>query len=144
MKKLTILRSLTIASVFCVSTANATHVDFQINGIKESEGKLYIQIFQGENNYAKGEALMATAVAPQSDSTVVRFSDLDPGEYALRFFHDENNNGELETNLFGIPTEGYGFSNNAKPNFGPVSYEEIKFAVSADESVVTNTTQVIY
>jgi uncharacterized protein (DUF2141 family) len=101
-------------------------------------------LFKGEADYKKGNAYTATIVNAKDASTVVRFSDLEPGEYALRFFHDQNNNGEMETNLFGMPTEGYGFSNDAKPNFGPVSYDEIKFAVTGDADVVTNTTNVIY
>jgi uncharacterized protein (DUF2141 family) len=28
----------------------------------------------------------------------------------LLLIHDENRNGELDTNMFGIPKEGYGFS----------------------------------
>ena len=62
----------------------------------------------------------------------------------MRFFHDENDNGELETNLFGMPTEGYGFSNNARPNLGPVSYDEVKFTLTDQQSSVSNTTNVIY
>jgi uncharacterized protein (DUF2141 family) len=29
--------------------------------------------------------------------------------YAIAVIHDENRNGELDTNMFGIPKEGYGF-----------------------------------
>jgi uncharacterized protein (DUF2141 family) len=37
-------------------------------------------------------------------------------------FHDENDNGVLDKGAFGIPTEGYGFSNNAKGFFGAPSW----------------------
>jgi uncharacterized protein (DUF2141 family) len=37
------------------------------------------------------------------------FSDIKPGNYAIAVIHDENRNGELDTNMFGIPKEGYGF-----------------------------------
>ena len=42
------------------------------------------------------------------------FEDIPPGTYALAVIHDENMNGKLDTNWLGIPTEGYGFSNDAK------------------------------
>jgi uncharacterized protein (DUF2141 family) len=32
-----------------------------------------------------------------------------PGKYAIAVIHDENCNGKLDTNMFGIPKEGYGF-----------------------------------
>ncbi|MCP1335524.1 DUF2141 domain-containing protein [Hyphomicrobiales bacterium FT118] len=42
------------------------------------------------------------------------FFRLPPGEYAVIVFHDENDNGLLDTGIFGVPVEGYGFSNNAE------------------------------
>ncbi len=34
-------------------------------------------------------------------------------------------NGNLETNRLGIPTEGYGFSNNAYGMFGPKPFKDM-------------------
>lgn len=42
------------------------------------------------------------------------FISIKPGTYALAVIHDENLNGELDTNFWGVPTEGYGFSSGAK------------------------------
>ena len=53
--------------------------------------------------------------------------DLAFGDYALSAFHDKNSNGELDSGLFGIPVEDYGFSNNARGNFGPPDYEDVRF-----------------
>jgi uncharacterized protein (DUF2141 family) len=36
------------------------------------------------------------------------------GANAVIAFHDENDNGLLDANALGVPTEGYGFSNNAQ------------------------------
>ena len=125
-----------------INNENDSDITFEINGIK-STGKIYVQLFKGEQNYNQGIAHNASVVTVKKGSTQVAFSNLAQGEYALRYFHDKNNNGKLETNLFGMPTEGYGFSNNAKPNFGPVGYDEIKFHVGAGEQV-TNNSEVIY
>lgn len=38
-----------------------------------------------------------------------------PGSYALVMFHDANANGVLDQGPFGIPLEGFGFSNNVRP-----------------------------
>jgi len=45
-----------------------------------------------------------------------------PAKYAVAVFHDANNNGVLDKNAFGIPTEAYGFSNNARGRFGPPDF----------------------
>ena len=55
------------------------------------------------------------------------FENISSGTYALAVIHDQNMNGKLDTNIFGIPTEGYGFSNGAKallhaPSFSAASF----------------------
>ena len=55
------------------------------------------------------------------------FEDIPPGTYALAVCHDENMNGRLDTNWLGIPTEGYGFSNDAKALIGAPSFSAASF-----------------
>jgi uncharacterized protein (DUF2141 family) len=52
------------------------------------------------------------------------------GEYSVAVIHDENNNGKLDTNIFGIPTEAYGFSNNIRPKFRAANWDETKFLMN--------------
>ena len=56
------------------------------------------------------------------------FEDIPPGTYALAVIHDENMNGKLDTNWLGIPTEGYGFSNDAKAVLQAPSFSAASFA----------------
>ena len=55
------------------------------------------------------------------------FADIPPGTYALAVIHDENTNGKLDTHWLGIPTEGYGFSNDAKGLLGAPSFAAASF-----------------
>ena len=55
------------------------------------------------------------------------FEDIPPGTYAMAVVHDENMNGKLDTNWLGLPTEGYGFSNNAKAVFSAPSFSDASF-----------------
>jgi hypothetical protein len=50
-------------------------------------------------------------------------------------FHDENMNGQLDKNMFGIPKEGYGFSNNPKKSIGPPKFADAKFQLDQPEKV---------
>jgi uncharacterized protein (DUF2141 family) len=61
-------------------------------------------------------------------STVV-FTNLEPGEYAIICFHDENSNGKMDFQPNGMPLENYGMSNNPM-NFGPPEFDQAKFEVS--------------
>ncbi|KPV98253.1 hypothetical protein AN214_00014 [Pseudoalteromonas sp. P1-9] len=120
----------------------AQTVQFNIEAVKHDTGKLYVQLFKGEDNYKKGKAYNAAIVRAKAGDVMVTFNDVEPGEYAIRFFHDENDNGSLDTNMFSIPVEGYGFSNNAVINFGPPSYREMAFNVA--EAPVSNSSKVNY
>jgi uncharacterized protein (DUF2141 family) len=50
---------------------------------------------------------------------VVTFADLPEGTYVVSVYQDSNDNEQLDKNIFGIPKEKYGFSNNpGRPNYG--------------------------
>ena len=55
------------------------------------------------------------------------FEDIPPGTYALAVIHDENSNGKLDLNWLGVPTEGYGFSNDATGVLGPPPFSAASF-----------------
>ena len=56
------------------------------------------------------------------------------GNYAVQVMHDENDNNKLDTNFLGIPSEGYGFSNN--PNvMRRAHFDEARFEVGADAAI---------
>ena len=67
---------------------------------------------------------------------VVDFEHLAPGDYALLLLHDANRNGKLDKR-FGIPWEGFGFSNNPPIRFGPPSARDVTFVVPAGSSKQT-------
>jgi uncharacterized protein (DUF2141 family) len=65
--------------------------------------------------------------------------NLTAGKYAVRFYHDENMNQALETNMVGKPTEGYGFSNNVTGRFSMPSFEKWLFILNRDTTIVLTT-----
>jgi uncharacterized protein (DUF2141 family) len=71
----------------------------------------------------------------------LKFKDLPSGTYALALIHDENGNGKLDT-TFGIPREGFGFSNNPAIHFGPPSFKSAGVAVTSGQ--VDRTVKVKY
>jgi uncharacterized protein (DUF2141 family) len=65
------------------------------------------------------------------------FLDIPPGTYALVVVHDENMNSKLDNNWLGIPTEGYGFSNNAKAMFSAPSFSAASFPYDGQDMALT-------
>ncbi len=54
----------------------------------------------------------------------VVLKNLPRGPLALTLFQDANANGRVDMDPTGMPTEPYGFSNNAMGSFGPPRFEQ--------------------
>ncbi len=68
-------------------------------------------------------------VTPSKGKTAVTFI-VPRGNYAVAAFHDEDGDGGLSTNFFGIPNEGFGFGNDARGSMGPPSFKDCVVNVS--------------
>jgi uncharacterized protein (DUF2141 family) len=71
------------------------------------------------------------------NSVTITISDLEYGEYAMVLFHDKNGDEKLNTRIFGIPAEPFGFSNNVRPKLSAPKYEKCKFNYSESNNCIT-------
>lgn len=74
-----------------------------------------------------------TAVGQAAGTVTLVFSDVAPGRYAIALLHDENGNGKADRAAMMIPTEGFGFSRDAKVRFGPPRFGAAAFDVAVGE-----------
>jgi len=126
-----------------IMSQDSTKVDNQkgnltlkITGFENDEGSVKIALANSKEEYqTKGKAFKTAIVLINENETQHIFEDLPFGNYAIKLFHDENNNGEMDTNFLGIPSEDYGFSNNAKGSFGPASWEDAQFKFDKDTMI---------
>lgn len=81
------------------------------------------------------ESVMDTKGKIADHKCTIIIKDLKNGQYAIKFIHDENNNEEFDTNIIGIPKEGFGFSNDAFGRFGPKEFSKLLFTVSGDTRI---------
>lgn len=96
-------------------------------------GQVMVALFDSEAAYDGDGAPVRQAMIEVTGPTAeVRFADLPAGPYAARMFHDVDGDGQMAVNPFGLPTEPYGFSNNAVGNMGPASWERARFTVAGD------------
>jgi uncharacterized protein (DUF2141 family) len=94
--------------------------------VRSSKGIVRCGLFR-ENGWLKKPVQPATARINGGRALCV-FSGIPKGTYGISAFHDENENGKLDTNFVGMPTEDYCASRNARGTFGPPSFEDAKFA----------------
>ncbi|WP_420388593.1 DUF2141 domain-containing protein [Roseivirga sp.] len=112
-----------------------------VDGIKNDNGYIGVALFDGYGDFPEGEALASKYVEADGSSIEVTFENLESGEYALAIIHDENGNEEMDYNEYEMPTEGFGFSNNAMGEMGPPDFSDASFTLASDN---THTIDLIY
>ncbi len=101
-----------------------------VSGIEEVTGQISIGVFADPEGFPQKDSNSIGIKLEVTNKTMeYTFTKLKKGEYAIAVYHDENNNGELDKNFFGMPTEDYVFSNYATGNFGPPSFNDAKFTL---------------
>ncbi len=111
-------------------SVDVAQINILIKGLNNNQGVIRIALYNSEDNYSKGKFFKNAKPIIDNKTSKYNFKNIPFGTYAIKFYHDENGNGRLDKNFFGMPTEDYGFSNNATGNFGPASFEDAKFTVN--------------
>lgn len=99
--------------------------------LRVQKGNVVCRLFHSEPDFPRGPAgNLRTKVVVGKGTTRCVFKDVAPGAYAITVIHDENDNGKLDKNFIGMPTEGYGVSNNRTYATKAPIWSECKFAVT--------------
>ena len=126
----------TTTPVVNTSSDSITHLNIQVEGMKNTDGKLNFALYNSSQSFNDPAQACKEKFIPLTGTSInFQVDSLPPGTYAFGLFHDENDNGQLDKNLLGIPTEGFAFSNNAMGSFGPPSWDLAKFELPAKSTV---------
>jgi len=110
-------------------TVNAT-------GFPDNVGQAYMGLYRAQDDFPViNKQYIGKVVAISGNKSALIFSQLPKGNYAVAVFHDRNKNGKLDTNMFGVPTEEYGFSNNARNTFSAPSFKDASFTVDGNKTI---------
>ena len=130
-----------LAGVGAVPTSHAEELVCEGEGVKgvfvvvqslrSANGLVTVELYNDdpEGFIKKAGRLERRRVAASDGYTEVCFNVPKPGTYAVAIYHDENGNKKFDKNFFGLPTEGFGFSNNPGILFGPPDHDEAAFEV---------------
>src|SRR5512132_3293480 len=128
---------------------NASELRITVEGIRSPHGTILIGLYDSVESFTRAIELSDkdeflndpnrfAAVALRANAAMksaVVLTNLDPGQYAIILFHDENGNGKLDTNALGVPTEPYGFSNNVRGFLSPPTFEKAVMQINSDKAV---------
>jgi uncharacterized protein (DUF2141 family) len=124
-------------------------------GFKDKSGQAIIYLFDDEKSFKSADmrkdrkevekyfrSLVEAPiqVAGKKLSAKCKIENLQPGEYAAFVLHDGNGNGKVDANFVGVPTEGFGFSNDIRPQVLPIpkapTWRQVSFVVRTGENSI--------
>ena len=149
----------TLASGFCLNAAaqqpqagDATLV-VEAVGFNDAEGNAMICLFDNETAFKAADVRKDRTETKQffrsvqdvkiqgngsAAAATCKIGNLKPGQYAAFIIHDRNRNGKMDSNFVGFPLEGFGFSNDIRPQLLPVpkhpSWQDTGFVVRPGEN----------
>jgi len=89
--------------------ANENNITVEITGVTINGGNVFVQIYSNERDYRRDIPFMKVILESQN-AIVSQEVVLPEGEYLVAAFQDTNNNGRLDTNIFGVPREPAGLT----------------------------------
>jgi uncharacterized protein (DUF2141 family) len=106
----------------------------QISNIKDDVGQIAVALYNSEKEFMKTRYQGKVTKAIKGEVEVI-FENLPAGSYGLSVMLDSNENGKLDSNFFGVPKEGFGFSNNAMGSLGPPGFEKVRVDFSSSKTI---------
>ncbi len=108
----------------------------KIHGIQNTNGQIELSIYNDANVFPEvGKTYKMVRIDPKGSEIVYEFTNLPAGEYAIATFHDENNDKECNTNLIGVPTEAFAFSNDFRPFLSAPDFSDCSFKVDKNMEI---------
>lgn len=118
-----------------LTVAPPSKITVSIDTPRSTKGIVRCALFSNATGFPGKSPLEGRNVvaATVSGKTTCEFENVPAGSWAISILHDENQNWVLDTGLFGIPTEGYGASNNVLPALSPPTFDDSRFTLKEGE-----------
>jgi uncharacterized protein (DUF2141 family) len=105
-----------------------------VNEADNNDGKIGIALYDTKDEFL--DVIFKETKSEITNNTyTVTFDDITSGTYAVSIFHDENDNGKMDSDFMGIPKEDYGCSNDASGFIRPPKQEDAKFYLKENKSI---------
>ena len=142
MRRLTVFASLSAAVILFASAADVhsqdtppapatTTLTFTVRGLRNNTGAVAGGVYLNPQRWPQPHGEVAVCRSPIRNG-VSRCVIQVPagGRYAFAFVHDEDGDGRMRQDMFGIPQEGYGFANDAHAGLSAPSFESAAVTVA--------------
>ncbi|MFD1551343.1 hypothetical protein DNU06_14235 [Putridiphycobacter roseus] len=117
----------TIMGVDTITTSKSNILTINITDLASNNGSVLLQV-KDENE----TVIQTISGSIEQNKSTIFIKNLASGLYSISYFHDENSNLKMDSDKYGRPTEGYGFSNNAKALMKAPDFKETIFTFDKD------------
>lgn len=112
-----------------------TNLKVEVQNVRVLKGTVYITLYRPGKDFPGGNSVDDKQINVGGKSVQALFW-VEPGDYAIAVYHDENGNGKMDKRMFGIPKEPYGFSNNFRPLMSAPRFSDCQFSVGDGGKVI--------
>ena len=129
--------SLLIARAPSSHAASDSGIRVVVRGLRDNQGRVGCSLFNGPDGFPRKKAkeFRGMWTKKQNHVAVCDFPNIPAGTYAVTVLDDSNMNGKMDFDLIGLPTKGYGFSNDAKATLSPPPFSAASFSYSGKGSL---------
>jgi uncharacterized protein (DUF2141 family) len=124
----------TVLTTLLAIDARAATVEVHVKGVSVATGEIRASLCL-PSEFVKKPCALRTHVSATVGETVLYFTGVAPGQYAISLYHDVNGNGRLDSDFIGRPTEPYGFSHDVKARFGAPKFKDAAIEVAEPGTV---------
>lgn len=104
-----------LAAPNCLGPQSSTWITVSVDGVRNAEGQIAATLYADapERFLVKNGSLYVVRTPAVAGTTKFCIFVPQTGVYAIAIYHDEDNSGTINrSGVLGIPTEGFGFTNN--------------------------------
>lgn len=131
----------TLSSLVLVDSAKAdlnSKLTIEVDGLNSQNGEVCLKLFSASSGfpYTNNNVVEKQCVKITNNPLTITLNEIPSGSYAAAIFHDIYGDRKLRRNSLGMPTEGYGFSNNPIVRNGPPKYGDCVFVVAGSDTTI--------
>ena len=118
-------------------TATSARLTVQVNGVRSTRGEVAVTVYADDKRKFLAQGGKLARVRAKAASTVRACFWLPPANYEVAVYHDANGDRDFDRNMVGLPSEGFGFSNNPETKIGLPPISAARFRLAPGDAAIT-------
>jgi uncharacterized protein (DUF2141 family) len=104
----------------------------KVDNLRDRQGQVCFNLFKTSDGFPsdRQKAVKTDCIKISDQPLEIKLNSLPYGNYAISLYHDRNGDRTLNRAAFGMPSEGYGFSNNPSALTGPANFGQSMFILA--------------